>query len=81
MKLSTDLFGKTYKFENNLDLVKQLKEDMKKAETDFKGLDKEYDRARKKFYVLRKAVEQFSGEKPKATTKATTATETKDNNS
>ncbi len=40
MKLSTDLFGKTYKFENNLDLVKQLKEDMKKTETEFKGLEK-----------------------------------------
>ena len=80
MKLSTDLFGKTYKFENNLDLVKQLKEDMKKTETEFKGLEKKYDHARKKFYILRKAVEQFSGEKPKATT-ATTTTETKENNS
>ena len=74
MKLTTDLFGKTYKFENNPDLVKQLKEDAKKAETDFKGLEKEYEHARKKFFILRKAVEQFSDEKPKATTKATVLT-------
>ena len=80
MKFSTDLFGKTYRYETIPEFVKMLTKDMNEAETKFKKVEKEYENERKKFYVIRKAIEQMTGEKPIATTKATTATETKENN-
>jgi outer membrane protein TolC len=85
MKLSTDLFGKTYKYETTPEFVKMLTKDMNEAEAKYKKIETEYDRERKKFFVIRKAIEQLTGKKSATTTKTatkpTTATETKENNS
>ena len=84
MKLSTELFGKTYRYETTPEFVKMLTKDMTEAEAKYKKIEAEYDRERKKFFVIRKAIEQLTGKKPTPTTKATTkttTTETKENNS
>ena len=78
MKLTTTLFGKTYKYETVPELIAQLKEDMRKAEEKYKKVEKEYETERKKYFVLRKAIKQLTGEKPAVSTESTKA---KDDNS
>jgi hypothetical protein len=91
MKFQNTICGKTFRYETPAELIDQIRPHMQKAEADYKALERkaeetyrktreEADKARKIYYVFRKAIEQLGGRPVEETTaKPAPAPESKSN--